>query len=195
MKIIREIASWVIPVIIGLLIALGIKDYVFAMVRVDGPSMTPNLKNDERVLVVKPLSVNRMGVIVFDAYGEDPDAAPGTDYVKRVIGLPGDTVASKDGQLYVNQKRVSQSYISESERTKGTGNWTLSSLAKTNEWPRSEQVARVPKGKVFVLGDHRSVSNDSRYWGYVSQDKIIGVVKVPFWISTKSARDNINDFK
>ncbi|WP_203641528.1 signal peptidase I [Levilactobacillus andaensis] len=192
MKVLKEVMSWVIPIVIGLAIAFAIKAFVFTRVRVDGPSMEPNLQNDEKVVAFKQSKVKHLSVIVFDAHGEDPAAKTNTNYVKRVIGLPGDTVASKNGYIYVNNKKVKQSFISQSERTSGTGNWTLASLEKSNGWGNGK-VTVVPKGKYFVLGDHRSVSNDSRYWGFVDKDKIVGVVKVPFWTSSKTRRANINN--
>lgn len=188
----KEIMSWILPVLIGLAIALAIKAFVFTRVRVDGPSMEPNLMDAERVLAFKPAKVKHLSVIVFDAYGEDPSAKTHTNYVKRVIGLPGDKVASKNGYIYVNNKKIKQSFISQTERTSGTGNWTLTTLAKQNGWGKGKKVTVVPKGKYFVLGDHRSVSNDSRYWGFVDQKKVLGVVKVPFWTSSKTKRHNVN---
>ncbi|WP_125584121.1 signal peptidase I [Levilactobacillus cerevisiae] len=195
MKALKEVMSWIIPVIIGLAIAFAIKSFVFTRVRVDGPSMEPNLQNNEKVFAWKQSSVKHLSVIVFDAHGEDPEAKKGTNYVKRVIGLPGDTVTSKNGYLYVNNKKIKQSFISTSERTAGTGNWTLASLQKSQNtgWGANKKVVTVvPKGKYFVLGDHRSVSNDSRYWGFVDKDKVLGVVKVPFWASNKTRRANVN---
>lgn len=189
MKFLKEIG---LPVIIGLLLAVLLKSFVLSPVRVDGPSMEPNLTNNERVWMFKQASVKHLSVIVFDAHGEDPEASAGTDYVKRVIGLPGDTVAFKNNKLYVNGKQINQSFISAAEGTTGTGsgNWTLQSLAKQYGWGNNVKV--VPKGEYFVLGDHRSVSNDSRYWGFVDKDKIAGVVKVPFWTGSKTQRQNIN---
>ncbi|GAA3621293.1 signal peptidase I [Secundilactobacillus similis] len=189
MKFLKEIG---LPVIIGLLLAVLLKSFVLSPVRVDGPSMEPNLTNNERVWMFKQASVKHLSVIVFDAHGEDPEASAGTDYVKRVIGLPGDTVAFKNNKLYVNGKQINQSFISAAEGTTGTGsgNWTLQSLAKQYGWGNNVKV--VPKGEYFVLGDHRSVSNDSRYWGFVDKDKIAGVVKVPFWTGDKQQRQNIN---
>ncbi|KRK48554.1 signal peptidase I [Secundilactobacillus kimchicus] len=192
MKVIRELASWIVPVIIGIIIAFGIKAFVLSPVRVDGPSMEPNLVNNERIWMFKQAKVKHLSVIVFDAHGEDPSAKKGSDYVKRVIGLPGDSVAFKNNNIYVNNKKIDQSFISRSEATTGTGatSWTLTTLAKRYGWQTSGNV--VPKGKYFVLGDHRSVSNDSRYWGYVDANKVAGVVKVPFWTGTKTQRHNIN---
>jgi len=193
MKALKEVMSWIIPVIIGLAIAFAIKSFVFTRVRVDGPSMEPNLQNNEKVFAWKQASVKHLSVIVFDAHGEDPSAKPNTNYVKRVIGLPGDTVTSKNGYIYVNKKKVDQGFISTSERTAGTGNWTLASLQMTQKWNDGKKITTVvPKGKYFVLGDHRSVSNDSRYWGFVDKDKVLGVVKVPFWTSSKTRRANVN---
>lgn len=193
MKALKEVMSWVIPVVIGLAIAFAIKSFVFTRVRVDGPSMEPNLQNNEKVFAWKQAKVKHLSVIVFDAHGEDPSAKVNTNYVKRVIGLPGDTVTSKNGYIYVNNKKINQSFISKSERTSGTGNWTLASLQKTQKWNDGKKITTVvPKGKYFVLGDHRSVSNDSRYWGFVDKDKVLGVVKVPFWTSNKTRRANVN---
>lgn len=196
MKVLREIFSWVIPIAIGLLLALLLKNYVLSPVKVDGPSMQPNLENNQRVWIFNQAKVKHLSVIVFDAHGEDPSAKPGTDYVKRVIGLPGDTVSYKNGTIYVNNKKIKQNFISESERTSGTtdgsghGSWNLKTLSKRFKWGNGS--VTVPKGKYFVLGDHRSVSNDSRYWGFVDKDKIAGVVKVPVWSSTKTKRANVN---
>lgn len=111
--------------------------------------------------------------------------------MKRVIGVPGDTISYKDGKLYVNDKEVPQKFIDEEQRTTGTGNWTLSSIANKYGWAKNP--VKVPKDSYFVLGDHRSVSNDSRYWGFVKKSKVMGVVKVPFWSHDEKAKKNIND--
>lgn len=201
MKAFREILSWVIPILVGLLIAVGIRTYWFTMVKVDGSSMEPNLTSNERVFVfrtdkIETSKIHRGSVIVFDAYGEDPSATENKDYVKRVIGMPGDTVSAVDGVIKVNGKAVDQDYISESEQ-KATNtindvdNWqSLAQLGNRQGW-EGDKTIKVPAGKYFVLGDHRSVSNDSRYWGFVDDDKVLGVVKVPFW-GSETKRDNIN---
>ena len=192
MKAFKELMSWIVPIAIGLLLALLIKQFAFQFVRVDGPSMQPNLQNNERVVCLKQAKIHRGSVVVFDANGVDPQVSVKTDYVKRVIGLPGDTVEAKNGNLYVNGKKVDQSYISKSERSSGTGTWTLHSISQENSWVLHNGAYKVPKGEYFVLGDHRSVSNDSRYWGFVPKSKIVGVVKVGFWNRTQPAKNNIN---
>ena len=192
MKAFKDLMSWIVPIAIGLLLALLIKQFAFQFVRVDGPSMQPNLQNNERVVCLKQAKIHRGSVVVFDANGVDPQVSVKTEYVKRVIGLPGDTVEAKNGNLYVNGKKVDQSYISKSERSSGTGTWTLHSISQENSWVLHNGAYKVPKGEYFVLGDHRSVSNDSRYWGFVPKSKIVGVVKVGFWNRTQPAKNNIN---
>lgn len=192
MKTFRETMSWVIPIVIGLIIALLIKQFFFQIVRVDGPSMQPNLQNNERVFCLKRAQIHHGSVVVFDANGVDPQVSVKTDYVKRVIGLPGDTVSSKNGNIYVNGKKINQDYISQSQRDAGTGNWSLKSISVQNSWLRNSGAVKVPQGEYFVLGDHRSVSNDGRYWGFVPKSKIDGVVKVPSWVGTKTSRQNVN---
>lgn len=191
MKILRSVLSWVVPILVALVVVLVVRTYLFEIVKVSGGSMEPNLADKERMVVVKPLKLKRLSVIVFDAYGEDPTAAPNTNYVKRVIGLPGDKVVSKNGYIYVNNRPIKQSFISTAERTTGTGDWTLGSLAKAGNWKYTGNT--VPANHYFVLGDHRSISEDGRAWGYVDASKVMGVVKVPFWQGTKTHRDNVND--
>ncbi|MGP4117574.1 signal peptidase I [Levilactobacillus zymae] len=191
MKLLRSILSWVVPIVVAVILVVLVRTYLFEVVRVSGDSMTPNLADKERMIVVKPLAVKRLSVVVFDAYGEDPNATPGTNYVKRVIGRPGDKVVSKNGYIYVNNRKINQSFISPTERTAGTGDWTLSELAKEHHWKYTGNA--VPKGHYFVLGDHRSVSEDSRAWGYVDANKVMGVVKIPFWQTTATYRHNVND--
>lgn len=191
MKILKSIMSWVLPIVAGVLLAMVIRHFVFTMVRVDGPSMEPNLENNERVAVVKTVRVKHLSVIVFNAYHVDQDAtSKSVKYVKRVIGMPGDTVSATNGKVYVNGKAIEQKFISQFERTQGTGNWDLYSLSHRNQW--SFETTKVPKNSYFVLGDHRSVSNDSRYWGFVPASKVIGVVKVPIWDTNQTKRHNVN---
>lgn len=192
MKTLRQVMSWVIPIAIGLLLAFLIRAFLFQNVRVDGPSMLPNLVNNERVFSFKQAKIHRGSVIIFNADGVDPQVSTKTEYVKRVIAIPGDTVRSKNGNLYVNGKKVNQSYIRLDQRKQGTGNWTLSSISKRNNWLKNNGATKVPKGKYFVLGDNRTVSNDSRYWGFVPKSKVSGVVKVGFWSSDKAKKQNVN---
>lgn len=192
MRTFRQKLSWLVPIIIGLLIALLIKQFLFQIVRVDGPSMQPNLQNNERVFCLKASKIHRGSVVIFDANGVDPQVATRTNYVKRVIGVPGDTVKSKDGNIYVNNKKINQNYINADQRDSGTGNWTLKSISVQNNWLKNNGATKVPNGEYFVLGDHRSVSNDGRYWGFVPKSKIDGVVKVPSWTGTATTRNNVN---
>ena len=189
----KEASSWLLPVTIGLVIALIIRVFFVSVDRIDGPSMLPNLVNNERVLCLKQAKIHRGSVVIFNANGVDPQASGNSKYVKRVIGLPGDSVKAKDGKIFVNGKQIKQDYISAEERDSGTGDWTLSSLGTEHNWLRNNGAKKVPAGEYFVLGDHRSVSNDGRYFGFVPKDKIDGVVKVMSWTGNKVQRNNVND--
>ncbi|MDC7952206.1 signal peptidase I [Liquorilactobacillus mali] len=188
MKIFKEIFSWILPIIVGLLIALIVKQFWFGIVKVDGTSMYPTLQNDERVMMLKQAKIKHNTVIVFNAYGVDKNnqaVTESTKYVKRVIGMPGDKIEYRsNGQLYINGKKMSQGYITKSQRTTGTLTLVLKE-AKGVKLGTGNSFT-VPKGKYFVLGDNRKDSNDSRYYGFVPKSKVDGVIKVPFWNSKKS---------
>jgi signal peptidase I len=152
--------------------------------RVEGPSMEPGLHDGQYLLVNKAVYFNladvakfvpflhvndgdtkflfhgpqRGDVIVF-RYPRDPDR----DFIKRVIGLPGDRVRVVDGVVYVNDVALEEDYIS----------------APAGRDLEEEEI--VPPGNYFVLGDNRPNSSDSRSWGFVPQDNIIGKAMLTYW--------------
>ncbi|WP_061992877.1 signal peptidase I [Fructobacillus ficulneus] len=196
-RLLSFIWNWIAPIAFGIAVYLVVTTFWVNIVTINGDSMAPNLLDAQKVLVTKTENVKRGDVIVFDARKEDPRIQAGNkDYVKRVIGVAGDTVEYRDGNLYVNNKKVNESYISSDEQVTGTeasfgSSWSLGTLSSTDMWKKQDQGKTVvPKDSYFVMGDHRSVSNDGRYFGFVSKKHVIGRVIVPFWYS-KTVQNNI----
>lgn len=179
----RNFLSGLWPIVVGLTIGLIGVNFVASPVTISGDSMQPNLQNNQIVMVNKQGEIKRGEVVVFNAYGVDPNATtPDEKYIKRVIGVPGDTVSDVNGVLRVNGKVVDQSFISENEQVatnNRVGDWTsLAELGQSQNW-QGPISGKVPAGYYFVLGDNRSISNDSRYWGFVPKNKISGTVWAP----------------
>lgn len=179
----RNFLSGLGPIVVGLTIGLIGVNFVASPVTISGDSMQPNLQNNQIVMVNKQGEIKRGEVVVFNAYGVDPNATtPDEKYIKRIIGVPGDTVSDVNGVLRVNGKVVDQSFISENEQVatnNRVGDWTsLAELGQSQNW-QGPISGKVPAGYYFVLGDHRSISNDSRYWGFVPKNKISGTVWAP----------------
>lgn len=179
----RNFLSGLWPIVVGLTIGLIGVNFVASPVTISGDSMQPNLQNNQIVMVNKQVEIKRGEVVVFNAYGVDPNATtPDEKYIKRIIGVPGDTVSDVNGVLRVNGKVVDQSFISENEQVatnNRVGDWTsLAELGQSQNW-QGPISGKVPAGYYFVLGDHRSISNDSRYWGFVPKNKISGTVWAP----------------
>ncbi|MBD1492339.1 signal peptidase I [Weissella confusa] len=179
----RNFLSGLWPIVVGLTIGLIGVNFVASPVTISGDSMQPNLQNNQIVMVNKQGEIKRGEVVVFNAYGVDPNATtPDEKYIKRIIGVPGDTVSDVNGVLRVNGKVVDQSFISENEQVatnNRVGDWTsLAELGQSQNW-QGPISGKVPAGYYFVLGDHRSISNDSRYWGFVPKNKISGTVWAP----------------
>ncbi|MDF7627624.1 signal peptidase I [Lactobacillaceae bacterium L1_55_11] len=194
----KFLTGYMIPIAFWLTVIFFFVHYVFTTAHIYGDSMQPNLLNQQWVGVSRITQLKRGDVIIFDARGEDAHLQPGEDdYVKRIIGVPGDTVAYQDGQLFVDGRLVNQDYISPAEQGAGTaasfGNsWSLATLSANQGWPATERNQTVvPANAYFVLGDHRSISNDSRYFGFVDRSHILGQIIVPFWYS-QQVRDNVN---
>lgn len=203
MKIFKKILEFLLPIAIGLAIGLFIINNLFTIVKVNGPSMEPNLQDKQSLMLLRKANIKRNSVIVFDAKKIDPQAnGQSIDYVKRVIGIPGDSVKyTNKGQLIVNNKNVTQNYIKKDQKIDGTlimnnefnNGFTLNSLSQKNNWTyKANSDNTIPKGYYFVMGDHRSVSNDGRYWGLVPKDQVLGVVKAFPW---QSNHQIVNGYK
>lgn len=146
-------------VILAVVLYLGI-NAVSARVRVDGFSMNPTLQDGEYVLVNKlayKTGVPARGDIVVFRFPMDPKQ----DLIKRVIGMPGDTVTVQEGAVKVNGVMLDEPYIAAAPVYNG-------------EW-------QIPEGELFVLGDNRNDSSDSHSWGLLPQENVIGKAVLIYW--------------
>ncbi len=135
-------------------------DSVIARVRVENISMLPTLQPGEFIIVNKmayKLGEIKGGDIVVFHFPQDPRE----DYIKRVIGVPGDTITVENGKVLVNNRPLTEPYISAPPQY--TGTWT------------------VPEDKLFVLGDNRNQSSDSHSWGFVPLENLVGKALVIYW--------------
>lgn len=173
-KIWEYFISFIIPLVLTIAAVLAFQNYVGQIVRVSGSSMYPTLENKERVYLNHlDKTYTRGKIIVFDA----PDGS-GDEYVKRVIGVPGDTIEYRDNVLYVNGEKVDEPYLdtlkSEYPGQDVTPNFTLDTL-------KSTQTHTVPEGKLFVMGDNRPVSKDSEEFGFIDQSAVKGTTSFILW--------------
>ncbi len=159
----KEIISWVIYILIAIALALVLRFFVFEFVRVDGPSMNPTLESEETVFVekVSKLTGNYVrGQIVVVHYPDRTES-----FVKRIIGIEGDTVEILDGAVYLNGQVINEPYIKE-PYTEGN----------------MEQIV-VPEDHVFVMGDNRNNSQDSRSSsvGPIPESEVLGHAVFVMW--------------
>ena len=165
----RSLVEWVVVVGGALIIALVIKTFLLQAFYIPSSSMVSTLNIGDRVLVNK-LSydlhdVNRGDVIVFTrpaSLSGGPDDPK--DLIKRVIGRPGDTVQSRDGKVYVNGRVLEEPYLQKGVVTDGM-----------------DEPVTVPEGHVWVMGDNRGDSADSRVFGPVPEDTIVGRAFMRMW--------------
>src|SRR5712692_3182760 len=159
----RELRSWGRDLVIALTLAIVIIIFFYQPVKVEGTSMTPLISDQERIFINKFVyrfePIERGDVVVF-WYPLDRSKS----FIKRVVGLPGDTVEIRDGSVYVNGKLLPEPYIPPESAD-------LGSLPPT----------RIPNGEYFVMGDHRTSSNDSRIFGPVPRKFIYGKAVFAYW--------------
>lgn len=154
----------------GLSIALIIRGFFLIPVPVEGISMQNTLTQGDFVLMEKFSDIERFDVIVFQM-------ADGTTYIKRVIGMPGDTVSYRNDQLYINEEVVEETFLEENlahdeERIPYTNDFEFEELMG---------VKKLGKGSYFVLGDNRRMSKDSRSFGAISEENIIGKARIVYY--------------
>lgn len=143
----KEILSYIIIIVVVLLI----KHYVITPIKVNGNSMNNTLKNKD-IMILDKISYRFQEIKRFDIVV----IKKGNDYlIKRVIGMPGETVEYKNNKLYINGKNIDEKFIHE----------------KTNDFIMEE---KIPDDCYFVVGDNRPVSNDSRYIGVINKKDILG---------------------
>jgi signal peptidase I len=160
------------PSVIGLwfrdlLIAAGASvlmiTFLYQPVRVEGTSMLPRLENSDRLFINKFVyhieAIERGDIVVF-RYPRDPEKS----YIKRVIGLPGDRIQIVRGQVWLNGNPLREPYVPEAYRD-----------------TRSMPETVIPEGSYFMMGDHRSISSDSREFGPVARDLVYGKAVFVYW--------------
>jgi signal peptidase I len=151
----KEIQEWSKAVIFAVAAVLLIKLLLFDIVAIDGISMEPMLYDKDRVFVnileYKIGTPKRQDLIVFT-----PPVDKNSYFIKRVIGIPGDTVKISGGTVYVNNNKLNEIYLAANINTAG------------------DITVKVPDGMVFVLGDNRNHSEDSRFFGPISISSIKG---------------------
>ena len=151
MKIIKEILPYVLIIIAVILI----RTFIITPVRVDGASMDQTLEDGQILLLYKLANVDYGDIVVLD------EAKEGEIIIKRIIGMPGDTVSIRDNTIYVNGEEVEEDYA----------------YGETSDY---EEIT-LDDDEYFILGDNRPISKDSRYFGPVKEDEIIGKVIFRLW--------------
>lgn len=162
----RAAAEWGILIVAALVIAIVIRTFVFQAFYIPSESMVPTLKVGDRVLVNKlsyRLHDPRRGDIIVFKAPKGAATAEIKDLVKRVVGLPGETIEGKDGLIYIDGKPLSEPYLPDD--------------VKSRELPAE----KVPPDSYFMLGDNRQYSKDSTFFGPIKRDQLIGRVFMRIW--------------
>ena len=168
----------VVPYIVIIVIVLFVKNYIIAPIQVNGVSMEGTL-HDGDIMILNKLQYKRNGVERFDIVVVTNH---NTHIIKRVIGLPGDTIEVSDNTLYINGKKYKESYL---DKDTVTEDFTLEELLGEN---------KVPKGHYFVLGDNREDSLDSRLIGFISEDDIEGIASLTIFPFDRIGNKNNNKY-
>lgn len=160
----KELVSWIKSIAIALILALLIREFIFTPVIVSGQSMEPTFHNNDRVVITKIHTIDHFDMIVFKAIHSD------TNLIKRVIGLPGDVIVMKDDQLTINGETYDEPYVKANKEAIFEGQKLTGDFE-----------AEVPEGFLYVLGDNRRNSTDSRVLGFIEEKMVIGEVKFRFY--------------
>jgi len=159
----RTLQTWARDLFFSVIVSFFIILFVYQPVKVEGGSMEPGLEDQERIVINKLVyrmeSIERGDIIVF-RYPRDTHKS----FIKRVIGLPGDHIHISSGHVFVNGQALPEPYVP-------------FDYQDARSYPETE----VPENSYFVLGDHRSMSNDSREFGLVTRGYIYGKAVFGYW--------------
>ncbi len=174
---------WIIElagvVVVAVVVAFLLRTFVIATYSIPSGSMEPTLQVGDRIVVDK-LSyhlhgVDRGNIVVFSTPpNEDCAGPPVSDLVKRVVGLPGETISVSGGNVFINGRLLPESWLPASQQGKTYPGPSPAPYALHHPY-------KIPKGDVFVMGDNRMLSCDSRYWGPIAESTIVGKVDVRIW--------------
>jgi signal peptidase I len=165
-----ELKPWLRDIVLAFLFAVLIVIFVIQPVKVEGTSMQPRLVDQERIFVNRFIyrfsEIHRGDIVVF-WYPRDRSKS----FIKRVMGVPGDEVEIRRGSVYLNGRKLDEPYLDP-------------------QFCDHDSLGRriVPPDQYFVLGDHRSSSNDSRNWGFVPRELIYGKAVFRYWPISRAGR-------
>lgn len=170
--LLRRLSEFFLDILEVVVFAIAIFLFIYLLVlqphKIKGTSMEPNFPNGEYLLTDKLTyrfrEPGRGDVIVFEAPQSD-----GEEFIKRIIGLPGETIAIRNNQVYINGAQLTESYIP-ANITTGPGPFL-----------GIDKPVTVPTDNYIVLGDNRIASSDSRVWGFVPKEKINGKAWIVYW--------------
>jgi signal peptidase I len=173
----KQIFEWIVVIAIALIVAMLVRLFLLQQFYISGPSMETTMFSDNRVLVSK-LSykigeIDRGDVVVFDRATMNGSQIEHDDLIKRVIGLGGETIEIRDCSVYIDGKKLEETYLP--SRDMGLEN--LSDRCGVVSMP----VTTIENDEVFLVGDNRPQSFDSRMFGPIKKDLIIGQAFVLIW--------------
>lgn len=163
--------DWFKAAVLAIVLTAILRNFIFIPMNVQGSSMIPTLHQGDQMVVESFSKMKRFDIIVFK------DASNRT-LVKRIIGLPGESIAYRNDQLYINNHKINEPFLKNKLVTQAGETWT-----SDFELQQLTGEKKVPENEYFVLGDNRRSSNDSRVFGSIAKGEIIGktiLVYFPF---------------
>jgi len=175
MWFLRTVWAFVLDFIETIVVSLAIFALVYLFLfqphQVEGRSMEPNFQNGEYILTDKVSyrfrEPERGDVVVFHSPQDER-----VDFIKRIVGVPGDTIEVRTGYVYINGQKMEEPFINDPGRV------------AQGRFLRENAVVEVPPGQYIVMGDNRLHSSDSREWGFVTRDEIVGRAFFRYWPMT-----------
>ena len=183
----RSIREWVEALLFALIVATVVRTYLFAPFKIPSGSMLPTIQIGDHIFATMytyGTEIPILGIRIFTDPVKRGDIVifpypknPSIDYIKRTIGLPGETLEIRSDKVFINGKELDEPYAffdrpnGQSDQSQSFSDGPVSNFGPV----------QIPEGKLFVMGDNRYNSADSRYWGFVDVDEISGKGQIIYW--------------